>query len=145
MLAQQAVEKVGWNNHKLSRTRNMALYGGCIFGPAATLWYKALMRISVPGSPNGTIVARVLTDQTVFASSNLFVFLSTMSLLEGSDPVKKLQSTYAEALKKNWMVWPPVQFVNFKYVPLEHRVFVVNIVSIFWNCYLSYVNSGGGK
>ncbi|KAA8576400.1 hypothetical protein EYC84_006530 [Monilinia fructicola] len=38
------------------------------------------------------------------------------------------------------MIWPAVQAVNFKLVPLEHRVLVVNIVSLGWNCYLSYLN-----
>jgi len=42
------------------------------------------------------------------------------------------------------MIWPVVQFVNFKYVPLELRVLVVNVVSLGWNCYLSYLNGGGG-
>ena len=83
--------------------------------------------------------------------------------MEGSDPKEKLKSTYVEALKKNWMVWPPVQAINFKFVPLEHRVLVVNVVSLGewasdwkvvkwesadcctgWNCYLSYVNSQAG-
>jgi len=35
--------------------------------------------------------------------------------------------------------------VNFKVVPLEHRVLVVNVVSLGWNCYLSYLNSQPGK
>ena len=59
--------------------------------------------------------------------------------MEGSDPKEKLNSTYFEALKKNWMVWPAVQAINFKFVPLEHRVLVVNIVSLgeshkSWHC-----------
>ena len=53
-----------------------------------------------------------------------------MAIMEGSDPKEKLDSTYFEALKKNWMLWPAVQAVNFKFVPLEHRVLVVNIVSL---------------
>lgn len=28
------------------------------------------------------------------------------------------------------MVWPLVQAVNFRFVPLEHRVLVVNVVSL---------------
>ena len=50
--------------------------------------------------------------------------------MEGTDPKEKLKSTYGNALQKNWMVWPAVQAINFKLVPLEHRVLVVNIVSL---------------
>ncbi|KAK3630057.1 Protein required for ethanol metabolism [Elasticomyces elasticus] len=140
-MAQQAVEKRGIRNQDFSRTLRMAGYGGLVFGPGATMWYRVLQRIKVPGRPNMEIAARVAADQFVFASTNLFIFLSTMAILEGGDPKKKLESTYFEALKKNWMVWPAVQFTNFKFVPLEHRVLVVNLVSLGWNCYLSYLNS----
>jgi protein Mpv17 len=60
--------------------------------------------------------------------------------MEGSDASEKLSSTYWPALSRNWMIWPIVQFINFKYVPLELRVLVVNVVSLGWNCYLSYLN-----
>ena len=142
-----------------------------VFGPGATLWYKFLQKRIVLKSENATIAARVLVDQSVFASTNLFLFLSSMAYMEGTDPKEKLNSTYFNALQKNWMVWPAVQAINFKLVPLEHRVLVVNIVSLGecffthgpawpgigsksdrfrwsanvirtgWNCYLSYINS----
>jgi len=64
-------------------------------------------------------------------------------MLEGTSPQKKLETSYFTALQKNWMVWPAVQAVNFKFVPLEHRVLVVNVVSLGWNCYLSYLNNQG--
>ncbi|MCJ1412176.1 Protein required for ethanol metabolism [Ptychographa xylographoides] len=142
-MAQQAVEKVGVEKHNYARTGRMALYGGAVFGPAATTWYKFLQAKINFKNTNATIIARVLADQTIFASTNLFVFLSSMAYLEGTDPRAKLKSTYVEALKKNWMVWPGVQAINFKFVPLDHRVLVVNVVSLGWNCYLSYVNSKG--
>jgi protein Mpv17 len=130
-MAQQLVEKKGIKNHDLARTGRMVFYGGCIFGPAAVKWFGFLQKkIVIPGKPNLQIVARVLTDQTVFASTNLFCFLSTMAILEGTDPQKKLESTYFNALSKNWMVWPIVQFTNFKFVPLPHQVLFVNFVSL---------------
>lgn len=100
-----------------------------VFGPAATIWYKQLEKIKLPNK-NAEILARVAADQVVFASTNLLVFLSTMSVLEGSDPKEKLDKSYKTALTKNYMVWPWVQMVNFKLVPLEHRVLVVNVVSL---------------
>ena len=101
-----------------------------VFGPGATLWYKFLQKRIVLKSENATIAARVLVDQSVFASTNLFLFLSSMAVMEGSDPKEKLNNSYWNALQKNWMVWPAVQAINFKLVPLEHRVLVVNIVSL---------------
>ena len=86
------------------------------------------------------IGARVAVDQLVFAPTNLFVFLSTMSILEGSSPREKLAKTYKSALQGNWMVWPFVQVVNFSFVPLDYRVLFVNGLSIFWNCYLSFIS-----
>lgn len=151
-MAQQLVERRGIDKQDVARTGRMALYGGgtvamtlaysrltriantmsaAVFGPGATLWYGFLQRkIRIPSSPNLEILARVGVDQTVFASTNLFLFLSSMAIMEGSDPKKKLEQSYTTALAKNWMVWPVVQATNFKFVPLEHRVLVVNVVSL---------------
>lgn len=142
-LAQQLVEKKGWKNHELARTGRMALYGGVIFGPAATTWFKFLQNKIVLRNKNAEIVARVAADQMLFAPTNLCVFLSSMAIMEGSSPKEKLDSTYKGALQTNWMVWPFVQVVNFKFVPLHHRVLLVNVISIGWNCYLSFLNSQG--
>ncbi|KIV78269.1 hypothetical protein, variant [Exophiala sideris] len=119
----------------------MVLYGGCVFGPAATKWYGFLQKRINLSSHNATIAARVAADQTVFATCNLAFFLSSMAVMEGSDPKEKLEKSYWSGLKANWAIWPAVQAVNFKLVPLEHRVLVVNVVSLGWNCFLSYLNS----
>lgn len=115
-----------------------------IFGPAATTWFKFLSQRVVLKNKNAEIVARVAADQLLFAPTNLFCFLTSMAIMEGSDPKKKLEGTYKMALGKNWTVWPFVQTVNFKFVPLEHRVLLVNVISLGWNCYLSYLNGQSG-
>lgn len=116
-----------------------------IFGPAATTLYKVMQRrVVFPGRPNTEILARVGIDQLAFAPTNLFFFLSSMALMEGSDPKKKLDSTYVTAITKNWTIWPWVQLVNFKFVPLEHRVLVVNFISIGMLCCLQVRLNGLG-
>ncbi|KAK3942771.1 hypothetical protein QBC46DRAFT_339273 [Diplogelasinospora grovesii] len=140
--AQQLVDKKGIEKHDLARTGRMALYGGTVFGPAAATWFKFLQRrVNVPASPNSTILARVACDQLIFAPTFIGVFLSSMAVLEGGSPTEKLEKTYTSALTTNWMVWPFVQMVNFKLIPLQHRLLFVNVISIGWNCYLSYLNS----
>lgn len=112
-----------------------------VFGPAATTWFKFLQHNIVLKNKNAEILARVAADQLIFAPTNLFCFLSSMAMMEGTSPKEKLDSSYKTAIQSNWMVWPFVQMVNFKLVPLHHRVLVVNVISIGWNCYLSFLNS----
>lgn len=135
-MAQQLIEKKGFGSHDVARTARMALYGS-IFGPVATTWFGLLQKKIVFKNQNLEIIARVVSDQTIFAGCNLFCFLSSMAIMEGSDPKEKLEKNYINVLTRNWMVWPFVQIVNFKYLPLQHRVMFVNIVSLGWNCYLS--------
>lgn len=157
-MAQQAVEHRGIEKHEFIRTGRMALYGGgkigwqkayvlgimlnyiAIFGPAATKWFKFLQTKIVLPNKKLEICARVGVDQLLFAPTNLFVFLSTMSILEGVSPQEKLSKTYTGALQTSWMVWPFIQVVNFSVVPLDYRLLFVNGLSIFWNCYLSYIS-----
>ncbi|TQS33813.1 hypothetical protein Golomagni_05830 [Golovinomyces magnicellulatus] len=144
-MAQQLIEKKGFRKHDAARTGRMALinsvlnYSVAIFGPVATTWFGYLQARIVLKNQNLEILARVAADQVIFASGNLFCFLSSMAIMEGSDPRKKLENNYTTALANSWMIWPFAQFINFKYVPLQHRVMVVNLVSLGWNCYLSSV------
>ncbi|KAK5663554.1 hypothetical protein OQA88_3985 [Cercophora sp. LCS_1] len=145
VIAQQAVDKKGIQNHDFVRTGRMVLYGGAVFGPAAATWFRILQRHVNFKSPGATILARVACDQGIFAPTFIGIFLSSMAVLEGSSPKEKLQRSYYEALSTNYMIWPFVQLVNFKFVPLQHRLLFVNTISIGWNCYLSYLNSGAQK
>lgn len=134
--------------HALIRTLKLTRVPGspfhqktAVFGPAAATWFKFLARNVNLKSANATIAARVALDQGVFAPCAIGMFLSSMAVLEGGSVSEKLDKNYKNALTTNYMVWPFVQAVNFKMVPLEHRVLFVNVISIGWNCYLSYLNS----
>lgn len=138
LAACSCTEEVGQHLNELCRT--FLIETTAIFGPAATTWFKFLQTKIRFQNKKLEIGARVAVDQLVFAPTNLFVFLSTMSILEGVSPREKLARTYKSALQGNWMVWPFVQVVNFSFVPVDYRVLFVNGLSIFWNCYLSYVS-----
>jgi protein Mpv17 len=127
--------------HRRKRNEANLIPLPAVFGPAATTWFKFLQHKVVLPNKNLEIVARVACDQLFFASTNLFCFLSSMAIMEGTSPKDKLEKTYWTALSANWMVWPFIQIVNFKFVPLHHRVLLVNVISIGWNCFLSMINS----
>ncbi|KAK4170339.1 hypothetical protein QBC43DRAFT_305931 [Cladorrhinum sp. PSN259] len=144
--AQQLVDKRGLSKHDYARTGRMALYGGAVFGPCASTWFRVLSKhVNFPGSPNRTMLARVAADQGLFAPVFIGLFLSSMAVLEGGSPAAKLKESYVPALSANYMIWPFVQMVNFKFIPLQHRLVFVNVISIGWNSYLSWLNSKSGE
>ncbi|KAK3380513.1 hypothetical protein B0T24DRAFT_647722 [Lasiosphaeria ovina] len=118
---------------------------GTIWRPAVSTWFKFPQHKVVFRNKNFEMFARVAVDQSLFAPTGLFVFLSSMSIMEGTSPSDKLEKSYTTALLRNWMVWPFVQLVNFRFVPLEQRVIVVNTILLGWNCYLSYINNLGAS
>lgn len=101
-----------------------------VFGPLATGWFGVLQRHVVLNGKTATTVARVAADQLCFAPAQLTLFLSSMAIMEGADPVQKLQNSFVPTYKANLMVWPFVQGLNFTFVPLELRVLTVNVVSL---------------
>lgn len=148
MSARETIAQSQSHCHTTRETQGLTSRTIAVFGPAATRWFGFLQQRINLASGTTTALARVALDQTVFTPINLTVFLSSMAIMEGggSQGVKeKLNSTWWPALQKNWLIWPGVQAVNFTIVPLEMRVLVVNVVALGWNCYLSYLNSGGGK
>ncbi|XP_061624336.1 uracil DNA glycosylase a isoform X6 [Phyllopteryx taeniolatus] len=55
------------------------------------------------------------------------------------DFIKKIRGSYWTALKINWKVWTPFQFVNVNFVPVEFRVLFANMIALFWYAYLATV------
>ena len=39
----------------------------------------------------------------------------------------------------DWIIWPPSQYINFKYVPAAARVLYVNVITVVWDIFLSYI------
>ncbi|KAM7200672.1 protein sym-1 [Naviculisporaceae sp. PSN 640] len=144
VIAQQFVEKKGFQNNEWGRTARMSIYGTVIWRPAVATWFKFLQNNISLRNKNAEILARVAIDQSLFAPTSLCVFLTSMSIMEGKRPLDKLEASYTTALLRNWMVWPFVQLINFRFVPLEKRVIFVNTILLGWNCYLSYINNLGG-
>jgi protein Mpv17 len=84
---------------------------------------------------------KVLMDQTIFAPCIIATFFGTTGLLFGKTQAEikaKFRNQYLSTLLTNYYIWPAVQTINFNFVPLQHRVFVVNFIAIFWNTYLSW-------
>ncbi|CAD6574521.1 MAG: Protein required for ethanol metabolism [Cyphobasidiales sp. Tagirdzhanova-0007] len=142
ILAQQGVEKKGLRNHDLVRTARLSLYGGAVFAPLLMPWFKALERIHLK-SRVLTTLARVGADQFIAAPVLVGIFFTAMPVMEGKpqDIRGRLAEKWQPTLFKNWML--TLENRSMSIVPPPLRLLVVNVVSLFWNTYLSWANSAG--
>ncbi|XP_068792690.1 protein Mpv17 isoform X2 [Struthio camelus] len=125
--------------HREDDSHRLLLCGECQ-GPVLGSWYKVLDRL-IPGATKAVAVRKMLLDQGGFAPCFLGCFLAIAGAMNGlsvQENWSKIQQDYVDALLTNYCIWPPVQIANFYFVPLNHRLAVVQCVAIVWNCYLSW-------
>ncbi|XP_041885375.1 protein Mpv17 isoform X2 [Corvus kubaryi] len=159
VIAQQLVEQRGLRGHHCPRTLKMMAIGFCFVpwtGPVP--WSRSSIGQACPCGP-GLEQGHVTSPGGPPCDQGGQVLLLTPWLLQGPVvgnwyrildrlipgntkvvAVKKmvLDQDYMDALMTNYCIWPPVQIANFYFVPLQHRLAVVQCVAIVWNCYLSW-------
>ncbi|KAM4827310.1 peroxisomal membrane protein 2 isoform 1-T1 [Thomomys bottae] len=116
-----------------------AAYGFFVTGPLSHYFYLFMEHWIPPEVPLAT-VKRLLLDRLLFAPAFLLLFFLIMNLLEGKDAnafAAKMKSGFWPALRMNWRMWTPVQFINISYVPLQFRVLFANLAALFWYAYLA--------
>ncbi|KAG7480887.1 hypothetical protein MATL_G00061030 [Megalops atlanticus] len=118
-----------------------AVYGLCVTGPLSHYFYQ-LLELLFPSTVPYCTLKRLLLDRLIFAPAFLLLFFFIMNILEGkkwSVFQGKVRAGYWPALKMNWKVWTPFQFININYVPVQFRVLFANLVALFWYAYLASV------
>ncbi|KAI9692645.1 MAG: hypothetical protein M1820_009479 [Bogoriella megaspora] len=140
-------------------TRFMAY--GFLMAPIQHRWFSFLSHTFPVTPKSGTVPAmkRVAFDQLIFAPISLGAFFTFMTVAEGGGRravMRKFQEVYIPALKANYMVWPMVQILNFRAIPLPLQIVClsssvvvtvtdaikpfVSTIGIAWTAYLSLTN-----
>jgi hypothetical protein len=135
MLTQCALERKSLQALDFGRTARFALLGIVYVAPALHLWYNFLAT-RMPGTAMSAVAQRVALDQFVFSPISLSVFMSTTAYMEGKPWA--VSNDLLSPLLANWAVWIPFQFMNFRFVPTQLQVLSNNVMSVFWNAYISY-------
>ncbi|XP_063769465.1 peroxisomal membrane protein 2 [Pseudophryne corroboree] len=126
-------------NVNLVAPLRFAAYGLFFTGPLSHYFYLFLEQ-SIPSSVPLAGLRRLLLDRLIVAPAFLLLFFIVMNFLEGKDLNilnQKLKDSYWSALKMNWKVWTPFQYINVNYVPVQFRVLFANLVAFFWYTYLA--------
>uniref|UniRef100_A0A7R9V7K2 Peroxisomal membrane protein MPV17 n=1 Tax=Chlamydomonas euryale TaxID=1486919 RepID=A0A7R9V7K2_9CHLO len=138
IFCQLFVEKAG--SFDLKRGALFFVIGTAYVGPVLYNWYGFLGKL-IPGSSLGAVAGSLVMDQLVFAPVFVGSFIALFTVINGGgvDAVKsKLQAEWMNAVKVNWGIWVPAQFINFRFVPPQFRVLATNITALVWNTYISY-------
>ncbi|CAG8721385.1 17910_t:CDS:2, partial [Cetraspora pellucida] len=132
----QKIHEASVNNRGFDyiRTLRFSSYGFLV-APVVHTWFSFLdKRLPLPqikisknlmASQMSTVIKRVTVDQIAFAPFGLFLFFSIIGVLEGHDSngiKQKFYEAYIPALKANYAIWPFVQFINFRFLPLRYRL-----------------------
>lgn len=125
-------------------TRFMA-YGFCV-APLQFKWFRFLSRTfpMTKTSAFGPAMKRVVFDQLIYAPFGVGLFFVAMTVAEGDGKhavSNKLRDMYIPTLKANYIVWPVVQIVNFRLMPVQFQLPFVSTIGIAWTAYLSLTNS----
>lgn len=106
-------------------TRFMA-YGFCM-APLQFRWFKFLEK-TFPITKTAAFLPamkRVVFDQLIFAPFGLGVFFTAMTVAEGGGRravEQKLRDMYVPTLKANFVLWPAVQVINFRLMPVQFQL-----------------------
>ncbi|XP_050530260.1 protein Mpv17 [Daktulosphaira vitifoliae] len=143
--AQSIVEKRKINEIDWLRTVRYASIG-CAVGPSLSMWYRSLDRFGTK-TTIPIIAKKILTDQLIaspLVNGSIMIMSRVFSGDEWPQIQQKLEDNYVTVILNSYMLWPAVQAVNFSIVPQQYRVLTVQIVSLAWNTYLSYMSVGSG-
>lgn len=114
---------------------------GTAMGPLHHYYYEYLDKV-LPKANLKTVFLKIACDQAFASPLTLISFFYGMGFLEH----KTLQDSTAEIKKKlmyaytaDCMYWPPVQFINFYFLPTHYRVIYINVATMIFNIFLSYM------
>lgn len=120
-------------------TRFMAY--GFAMAPIQFRWFKFLEK-TFPITSKGAFVPamkRVVFDQLIFAPFGLACFFTTMTIAEGGGRravYQKMRDMYVPTLRANYVLWPAVQVINFRLMPVQFQLVSLRIVlSTLFGCY----------
>uniref|UniRef100_A0A7S4B0G3 Uncharacterized protein n=1 Tax=Chrysotila carterae TaxID=13221 RepID=A0A7S4B0G3_CHRCT len=127
------------------RTARNAGFGFCFHGPWIHMaWGRRIgLERFFPGTAWSMVITRIFLDQVVSMPIVYTAFLSWPALTTGQGieaAAANVRHAFWPAVSFAWSVWPMVHIFNFKYVPLQHRLLVTNVVALGVFSYATFVS-----
>ncbi|VDO18904.1 unnamed protein product [Heligmosomoides polygyrus] len=131
------VQRSGWD---YIRTARMAAIG-FVMGPMLHGYYRILDSRAFRGGKRKVVMKKLSCDTALMPVFSC-TFITVGGLLEG----RTLRDAFGEYRTKMWhiwkvdaSIWPPTQLISFWFLPPTVRVLYVNVVSLIYNCIMSFI------
>ena len=134
------------NRLDINRLIKQSSYG-VFAGTYLHIQFCVIIPYLFPISTNYRSLKSVAYALTISDSIYNFGFYFYCDLLTGQS--FKMKTTFCDKFIPtqilNLQVWPILQYINFSMIPIKFRVLYDNILSIFWNAYLSWIQNKNDK
>lgn len=114
---------------------------GLLFGVIGHYWYLYLDRRLV-GHSLTIVIKKTIIDQLIFCPIGITLFFSTLGLLEGSNVKAICAEIRAKGLELvifDSIIYPPAQFISFRFLPTQFRVLYDCCVAFLVDVYYSHI------
>ncbi|KAI5645324.1 mpv17 / PMP22 family domain-containing protein [Phthorimaea operculella] len=112
---------------------------GCFLGSLHHYYYLYL-DILIPKTSLKAVLQKVAGDQFFCAPLTIVLFFYGMGFLENktfSESTEELKRKFKYVYLGDCIFWPPVQAINFYYLPSRYRVFYINAATMIFDVFLS--------
>lgn len=92
--------------------------------------------------------AKVATNQLLYTPLFNVYFFAFHGILAGegvAGAVERVKNTVPTSVPRSFLYWPFVTALNFTYVKPQSRAVATSVFAVFWQSYLSWLNSAVGK
>jgi hypothetical protein len=148
VLSQYIKNNYQWNHQiNFSRALQTGTLGIFMNGLMLHYWYRSLDYLFGSSMKHyGGVLVKVAMDQIVYAPFSIGVFFSMASISKGGDSAmicdrlkEKTQESFLDTWAADCLVWPLVNFLNFRFIPISLRPTFVGAAQLMWQTYMSTV------
>ena len=124
-------------------TARNASFGVLWLGPANHLFWGRTVGLErwFPGTSWANVFKRVIVDQATLMPLNMALFLAWPALWarDLQKAREDVEGSFVDSVSFALCVWPVVHPFSFRYVPLEHRLLVLNACSLVTFSFATFV------
>jgi protein Mpv17 len=142
-----SAQMIGDDDFDYHRSLRSVIIGLVIAIPSHE-WFLFLGRRFNYSSSSLSLGAKVAANQTFYTPMFNVYFFAFHGLLAGEGlwgAIERVKNTASISIPRSFLYWPLVTAFNFSYIKPQSRSIVTSIFSVFWQSYLSWLNSSAGE